>query len=424
MTVQGPYPELRSGWRSLVSALGPWAAAFLALLMAALPLAPGLVPLALIACTVGIAARYAGAFAPFQRSNWLSPFPWLALYYLLHVVAMAWTEDIAFGLFDLQIKAPLLVIPVLALLMPRLSRSARDTALAFGVAANVLAVLICLFAALGRIALGSEFEVSQELFSARFSFLVHPSYFALYLCFAIATWMFTPIHSWVRASWSLTALLVMALGVVLSGSKMGWILLVLLLPAGVVLRWNVRWLRRSLLGTMLVSMLGLVVLVAVSPYARDRVNEAWHAAFAQEVDRNSETSSAVRRITWSAAQELVSRHPLQGTGTGDIKNELLDIYGERGQLWAQEHRLNAHSQFLQSAACLGFAGALLLVLALVLPFFGPWRKDALAVVFLLACALNWSVESMLEVQAGAAWTAVLMLLLFRSHEGPLRLSDR
>lgn len=90
------------------------------------------------------------------------------------------------------------------------------------------------------------------------------------------------------------------------------------------------------------------------------------------------------------------------------------IYSERGQDWVYEHRLNAHSQFLQSTACLGIAGGVVLVLMLLLPLIGPWRRDPLVLLFLLVCALNWAVESMLEVQAGVVWTALMALLLFRT----------
>jgi hypothetical protein len=41
----------------------------------------------------------------------------------------------------------------------------------------------------------------------------------------------------------------------------------------------------------------------------------------------------------------------------------------------------------------------------------------LSVVFLGLCVFNWSVESMLEVQAGVVWTALLALVLFHTTKG-------
>ena len=47
---------------------------------------------------------------------------------------------------------------------------------------------------------------------------------------------------------------------------------------------------------------------------------------------------------------------------------------------------------------------------------GGWliERGGFVLLFLVACALNWAVESMLEVQAGVVWTALMALLLFRT----------
>jgi O-antigen ligase len=404
-------------WSSLVAVHGPWAAGLLAFLVTALPLAPNLVPIALVLFIVAAVVQHRAQFQRPSRGVWSTPFPWLAGFFLLHVLGMAWTEDIRFGLFDLQIKAPLLVLPLLAMTLPAMKRDARDAILFIATLANALAVVICLFSALVRLAIGSEFGAALELFSARFSFLIHPSYWAMYLCFALACWVLTPMHGWLPSASSRAVLVLLCLGVVLSGSKLGWILLALLLPLVLVLRWRDLALRRTLLALGAVTAGGLSLLVVVSPYAHDRVQEAWRAAFSETLDDNAQTSSAVRRLTWSAAQELIAQDPMLGTGTGDIKNELLRIYDQRGQSWVKEHRLNAHSQFLQSAACLGVLGMLLLVLSLAAPLFGTWKRNALAVIFLGTCLLNWSVESMLEVQAGVVWTVVIAFVLFTTADG-------
>lgn len=412
-----PTEQFLTAWRSLRATHGPWAAGFLAFLVAVIPLAPNLVPLALVSFMVALVAQHHKQFMRPTRAVWSTPFPWFVGIFLLHVLGMAWTEDLDFGLFDLQIKAPLLVLPLLAMVVPAMSRVGRDAVLFMATMANALAVLVCLISAVVRSAIGPGFGAAQELFSARFSFLIHPSYFAMYLCFSLAAWVLTPLHTWLPKLANSAVLVLLCLGVVLSGSKLGWILLALLLPLALVIRWREVSLRRTLIALGAITGIGLALLVAASPYARDRVVETWRAAFSGTVEANAQTSSAVRKLTWSVAQELFAAQPLTGTGTGDIKNELLRIYGERGQNWAQEHRLNAHSQFLQSAACLGVFGILLLVSALIVPLFGHWKRDALAWVFLVTCALNWSVESMLEVQAGVVWTVVIAFVLFTTSTG-------
>lgn len=401
-----------TGWRSLVEEEGAWSAALFMALMAALPLAPDLVPALLISFIVATVLHHRGNFRWPAAQRWDTPLPWAVLFYLLHVLGMVWSSDMAFGWFDLQIKLPLLLLPLLANVLPSLSVSSRSAVLFVHVLINAVAVMICSIAALVRIALGSELEPAQEIFSSAFSLFLHPSYFALYLSLALASWVLTPLHRWLPLWISRALLLVLCLGVVLCGSKMGWLVLVLLLPSALLVQWSDRGWRMTLLGSAGLSLVGLGVLVAASPYARERVEEALHVALHGNNDANAETSSAVRTITWSAAITLFKEAPLLGTGTGDIKNELILLYAQRGQHWAQERRLNAHGQFLQSAACLGIGGVGCLAFMVLAPFFGRFRKDALAVAFVVICALNWSVESMLEVQAGVVWTAMMVLLLF------------
>lgn len=419
MSAQRTHPALREAWSVLQTTQGPWVSGALCALMVALPLLPALVPPLLVLVLVVAVFRHRSAFRGRFRIPWRSPFPWLAAYYLLHVLGMAWTEDLAFGMFDLQIKAPLLLLPMLALLIPAFTKPGRDLFLFAGVLGNGLAVIICIAAALVRIAKGSVYEVEQEVFSARFSFLVHPSYFAMYLCLSVAAWTLTPMHHWVTARISYGVMILVCVGVVLCGSKLGWITLALLIPIVLTARWKDVAVRRALLIIGALSGVALFLLLAGSPYARDRVREALNAARPDVEVGDAQTSSAVRRITWSAAIELFHEASLTGTGTGDVKNELLRVYHSHGRNWAVEHRLNAHNQFLQSAASLGIFGAILLMLALLAPLTGPWRRELLALIFLGLCGINWSVESMLEVQAGVVWYAIHALLLFRTTDKPI-----
>ncbi|MCB0780246.1 MAG: O-antigen ligase family protein [Flavobacteriales bacterium] len=408
---------LRATGTHLVQAFGRLGAAGLCLLLLALPALPAAVPVALMLFIVGWGWHQRSGWKQRGRPSWRDPLPWMMAFFLLHVLGMAWTEDVGFGLFDLEIKATLLVLPAVALLLPPFGRDVRQAALFLAAWACALTVMGLLVAALFRLATTGGLDPALELFSARFSPLVHPSYLAQYLVFALGAWVLTPLHRQLGHVAGGIVVVLLCLGVVLSGSKMGWILLVLTLGSALVLRWQDRGLRRLLLLLAGGSTAGLVALVLLSPYASSRLEEAWQAAFSERVDDRAETSSAVRRITWSAATTLIAEQPLLGTGTGDIKNELLRIYAERWQEWVLEHRLNAHSQFLQSTACLGLAGGLVLLCLVLLPLAGPWRKDPVVWLFLLSCGLNWAVESMLEVQAGVVWTALVAVLVFRTRTG-------
>jgi O-antigen ligase len=146
---------------------------------------------------------------------------------------------------------------------------------------------------------------------------------------------------------------------------------------------------------------------------RTKVDQAISATRAE--DAATDQSSALRVLVWDVATDLIAAHPIAGTGTGDIKDELVEAYTRRGFVHAAEERLNAHSQFLQTAATLGLPGLMLLVLLLGIPLIHTIRmRDHVATVLLLSSTLNWAVESMLEVQAGVVFFSFFALLLSRT----------
>ncbi|QQR86118.1 MAG: O-antigen ligase family protein [Flavobacteriales bacterium] len=396
-----------------------WGSGPLFLLIGTMVLMP-LVPSAAVLCAYAgffwLAAK--NKFGWFLPTLWRTPYPYLMVFGLLHIIGLAWTSNLGFGLFDLQIKLPLLVLPLLAGFCGAHVRTGRDLLAFVFSLSGALMVLVCTVASVWRIATGSDLSPAQEVFSSYWSLLLHPSYFALYLSLAIAAWCLLPIHTWVPRSWSVGVLALLNLGVVLSASKIGWLLLTPLLVTLVVLVRRNAFVRRTLLGMMAFAAAGVAVLVMASPYARDRVQEMFRASSEQKHDPNATTSSAVRWLTWGTAWELFKVQPWSGTGTGDIKDELVAVYNAKGYTGAAERRLNAHNQYLQSAACLGVLALAALLAMVLVPLAAGRARDPLFTLFVLLVALNWLVESMLEVQAGAVFFAVFAVLLLWKDEAP------
>ena len=358
------------------------------------------------------AVRTGSGFAPPSVG---SPVFWAILFYALHVIGMGWTTNIGFGLFDLESKAPLLVFALLVGLL-RLKRTLAEVLLFVFASGGAVAVSWHLIAAVIRYAMGTA-SASVEFYSSAFSAPVHPSYLALYLCVAIAAWCLTDHHSRLPRVLDVAVFLLLCTGVVLCGSKAGWLVVAVLLPTVLWIRWRDRWTRLLVMGAMAPT-IGLGAgLVAFSPNVRDRVVEAWKAGQERRVDVDATTSSAVRWVTWNAAITVFKQAPALGAGTGDVKDELLKRYAEAGQVHALEKRLNAHNQFLQSAACLGLPGLLSLLAWMLLPVV-RWRSaGALAVVMSVIAIANLLVESMLEVQAGTVFIGFILICmpLQRAH---------
>ena len=122
-------------------------------------------------------------------------------------------------------------------------------------------------------------------------------------------------------------------------------------------------------------------------------------------------STSTRIQVWSTTWNLIQKQPLLGTGTGDVKDELIKSYRASGFNFAADHQFNAHNQFLQSWLALGIFGLFLLASLFIIPIVSFWRKkELLMIIFLVVSYFNLLVESMLEKQDGVVFFALFYSL--------------
>lgn len=387
--------------------VGPVAAIALA---CCLPLAPQLAPVALVGLAVATVGM--GLHKGFRADvDWRGSMPWMALFYLMHLVGLLWSSNMKFAQLDLGIKLPLLLFPVLAFI----GKGTWDLAPVrrWFIRANALAVVICTinatlkFGALWKASAAganySTFTLTVPFFSSEFSCFLHPSYMAMYLTWALFLLLRQDDAGRWGARWTAVYAGLLLLGILLCASKAGWA--ILLVSGALVLmeRWSDRVLRRAVLAVLA----GMLSLGGILYFTTDLVHEkVQQLVTGVQGDIPASGSTSDRRMVWQAATALVAEHPFLGAGTGDVKDELLQSYLDHGFTEPYEKQLNAHSQFMNTAVALGLAGAALLVLMLLVPLWFAWAgKDTLLLYFLLLNLLNWTVESMLEVQAGAMFFA-------------------
>jgi len=385
----------------------------------ALPGLLGLLMLAMVPWSKGDRA--------WQLPAWSSPLPWMAVWYLGHVLGMAWSRNQPHGLFDLEVKLLALIVPLLFAWNAAAWSRHSDLLLRVFVWAVSLTLLFLtlrstwLFIeelqlrATGEYPMGLPY--TNIFFSTYFSPWMHPSYLAMYA--VLGLFVLAERSREIQRMDFLRALecrvlpVVLVLGILLAASKTGWIGL-LMVPIYVL--WSYRndaHVRRKIVLVAFLAAGFFAVLVVSFGTVRAKFTDTWHALVTS--DSAGEDSSTSRVLVWKAAIELIGRSPLVGTGTGDIKDELMGVYADRGYVYPLERRLNAHSQFLQTAVALGLPMALLLLAALLVPLVNALRTGQFQMAaFLVLTLLNWSVESMLEVQAGVVFFMLLAGLLTRA----------
>lgn len=343
-----------------------------------------------------------------------------AVFFLVYVASLAITDNKTSGVLQIETKMVFFIFPVLtglAVWSNMINRKKIQNAFVIG---TFLAIVVCFVNAALNMSEEKQM-VAQGLlndtyvnwdffFASRLSFLMHPSYLAMYATFSMY-FLFQRIASNWQTKRKLAFLfvglnLILMCAVFLLASRLAYITM-FLLWAGVA----VVYIRRTGLYTKgLVGLAALVITILVvyksSDIIASRFDYAIRSFTSSEIDKTSSESSAVRRLVWSAATDEIAQNVLFGVGGGDVEHVLMDKYKLEGMTGAYEHKLNAHSQFLQTFLATGIGGFAVLLAMLLVPLRRAFRKkDTDVIVFVSMIILNILVESMFEIQAGVMFFA-------------------
>ena len=335
----------------------------------------------------------------------------LSLIWFLYLAGMLWSVNLEYGWFDLQVKLSLLVFPLLFATTDKdLFDTAKIRCLFFSFVAGCFAGSLLL---LGNSAIQYFVNgIPGAFYYRNLSWFFHPGYIAMYYIFSLAiiAWSLlgsaSPLPGWFKIT-AVFLLLWFFVLVILLSSKAGILgmILVAFLASGYIVISRKQYVRGILV------LAGFAVLLAAGlwtmPYAVQRIGRAGEVVRAgRPADPGLVDGTAERMEVWKASLEVIRDHPVLGTGTGDVKDELIGKYSRDGMEGAFSQKLNAHNQYLQTFAALGIGGFLVLAAMILLPFLDAIRKrDLLYLMFLLVFGLNIAVESMLETQAGVVFYA-------------------
>lgn len=343
--------------------------------------------------------------------------------YLLYGFGIFYTRNIDAGLFDMEVKMSLFIFPVL---MATLKDEVLTVAIArkvlwafvFGVLASIS---ICYGQALFYYLKDGNLAV---FYYSSLSPLIHPSYMAMYVCFAMAIIMVYLSKGMVRKRisqvGSIVLLVVFETFVIMLSSKAGilGLAITLALFSGYLFFGERRLLKGLIVSTVLAA--SFIILFVSFPVSAQRFEET--RAAIEQTDINAEeiaSSSGERLLIWWYSFEITNDNLLLGVGTGDVKDELLEKYREKQMFNALGLELNAHNQYLQTTLALGVIGLIVLLLNLVLPaMYGMERRHYLQLIFLILIAFNFLFESMLETQAGVVFYAFFNAYLFAIKKDP------
>ena len=341
---------------------------------------------------------------------------------LLYLAGVLWSSEGSPWLFELEKKSLLLVFPLLAFAASgKVFDKTWIRRILAGFAAGTLAVTLYL---LVSALLSYRLTADTSLFYySRFSQWSHPSYLAMYVCFAMGitgSYLtgYEEKSGWWRWLAGVALMIWWVAMVVLLSSKAGFFGLIIALGY-LAYRLSERWKRRSVWMLLVICLLVLIPTAWVFKPIRVRLASAVQnlTAPAPISPTHRADGMVIRRESWKIALDVWKENPVTGAGTGDYISETTQRIGDRGLLFPFGGYKNAHNQYLQTAATLGTMGLLVLLAWLLLPvWMPPGKPTGVHVFFLMLTGFNLLSESMLEAQAGVIFIIVMQLLLFRHRQ--------
>ncbi len=315
-------------------------------------------------------------------------------FYLLHIIALAYTDNLNDGLKNLEVKLSLLLFPLL-FSFEEIGKEKTKKIVSVFILGLVWHGIILIARAIYRY---FAIKTSSVFFYEDFSPWLHPSYYSMYISFAcVLTYFLSDLSKQIKIS--IYTLLTVIL--VLLSSKMGFIVHLLTASLLLIHHLKTKYNLKIVIATIS-TLIGLVIgsyFIAPSYYAR--FTNLFNTVSIDKIDKTSKESSAARMMSWDAANKLVKEKPIQGYSPGDANDELLKKYEELGYTGILEGKLNAHNQYFQTLVGLGFIG----LFALLYYFFfltsnAIKNKRPYLLFFVIIVMLHFAVESMLQAQAG------------------------
>lgn len=286
----------------------------------------------------------------------------LIVFYLLQVFWLIGTENMHRGLFVTEVKLALLIVPVSFFGYQVRDIKLLDKILLAFVVGSIGQGMMCLGQSLYHFYVLGESHL--VFYTSGFSFMMHPSYLAIYLNLSICILFFNLWRMDIqRKGWfkvlSILAMFFLSLCVFLAAARVGvlmWAVVVLMMISYTFLKLKNKMI--PLIGIALVTVF-IVLIPSLSPVTSERLGLLVNVLSGETiVDGKSTESTAVRVLVYKTAFELVMQNPWLGQGSGDFRDALIAAYHEHGYEVAATKHYNAHNLFLESWIGLGILGLL------------------------------------------------------------------
>ncbi|MCX6291722.1 MAG: O-antigen ligase family protein [Bacteroidetes bacterium] len=345
-------------------------------------------------------------------------------FYMAHLVGLLYTANFSFAFFDLQSKLSFLLCPLLfpALIISKEQFTKLKLIFVSGCTAGAL---LCLFFSYRNYSANPS---PHYFYYTYYSHFLHPSYFSMYLNLAIIFLADELIRKWdvlshVKKIAGISLCYFLFVTIIQLSARTASVVAFVTVFVFLLYRFkqDVKWGRKYV-----ISFLFLVSLFLVQFYLLNHVNrfndvksiikEEPVQPAGNKIEEpiiENENSTGLHMKIWKYSIALGKRSPLIGVGTGDIKDELENIYRENNFNAGVAGRFNCHNQFLNTFVALGLIG----LISLFLMYYPGLKisfknRDWIYFFFLLIVILNSMTECLFEKQNGILFFAAFNILFY------------
>lgn len=335
-------------------------------------------------------------------------------FYLLYVLWLLRSPDLASGIFNLQVKLSIGIFPFMLVSEDKTSPEKQRIFIWAFISGCVFNGTICLIYAIWKYFAHGIYEFTYS----QLSLFLHPSYFTVYIDLALLFILHLltsdkpGIHKREKAGLIVISLFLLFL-IILLQSKAGWACTILIIAAILIKLFIDKRYRKFAIAVFL----GCIGISAITYYTmitsqRSRINIIETLASSGKMDSTSNESTQARYYIWKAAKEIIAQHPIIGYGTAQAWGKLQEQYAKDKYTGPSKKMLNAHNQYLQCTIDVGLIGLFYMLACFILPLIKAIReKRFIYGAFICIFLINMLVESMLEQQAGTMFYGLMNSLL-------------
>ena len=334
-----------------------------------------------------------------------------SLLYVVHLIGLIYTSNLKFALTDLEIKLPLLFFPIIITSDWIVLRKHLNTLLFSFIigclGASTISITNSLFDYLRTNDLDS-------FFYDRVSFLMHSSYYAMYLCFAIiiSIYLFRQTNNKVRYFLPFLMLLFLT-NIILLSSRAGLLMLAItFLMSLLFIMYKRKFRYLIIVSFVLFSSVYIVYNFAPATMQRIEILNPLSMMKSDTSKVDDINNRDTRLVLAEMSFVIISSNPILGVGTGDVKDALINQYKINNFKLGITQKLNSHNQYLQFLVTFGIVGFLIFIISMYYPFIFQLKiKNWLFIYFIVLVSINFLFESILETKAGIEFYAFFSILI-------------